>query len=93
LGLADGEQLAYAIEQGRVLVTYNRGDYQILDRLYRLRGASHRGILWIPEGRVPRRSIGTLIRALLQIAEINESVDGLCLPLSARTEPRPDMRR
>ena len=34
-GIGDDEQLQFAVEQGRVLVTYNRGDYQTSIAVYR----------------------------------------------------------
>ena|GEM_PF-3011747 len=35
--VSDAEQLEYATQQGRVLVTYNRADYQALDATWRAR--------------------------------------------------------
>ncbi len=34
-GVPDEERLAYATEQGRALVTYNRDDFQVLDAKWR----------------------------------------------------------
>jgi len=80
----DGEQLEYAAEQGRVFVTYNRGDFQALDGLWRRQGRQHPGILWCSERRIPRHSIGDLIQALMAVAGEYSSLAGLCLPLQRR---------
>lgn len=82
--IPDEEQLAFAAEQGRVLVTYNRADYQTLDAAWRIEGRQHAGILWCSERTLPRRAIGDLIRALVAMAEEHATLEGLCLPL-----PRP----
>lgn len=49
LEIADEEQLVFAAAQGRVLVTYNRRDYQELDARWRERGKAHFGIIWCSE--------------------------------------------
>jgi predicted nuclease of predicted toxin-antitoxin system len=82
--IADADQLAFAAEAGRALVTYNRADYQALDALWRLEGRAHAGILWVSERTVPRRAIGELVRALEAVATEHEALVGLCLPV-----PRP----
>jgi predicted nuclease of predicted toxin-antitoxin system len=78
----DEEQLAFAAGDGRVLVTYNRADYQALDGRWRLDGREHAGILWCSERSTPRRAIGELVRALETTALVGESLRGLCLPLT-----------
>ena len=85
--IPDEEQLAYAAEQGRVLVTYNRADYQALDAAWRDGGRQHAGILWCAERTLPRRAIGDLIRALAAMSDEHATLEGLCLPL-----PRPPQR-
>jgi len=63
-GLSDAEQLRYATEQGRYLVTYNRRDYLIMaDRWFR-RGQHFTKILLMLESRYPRNDIGAQMRAL-----------------------------
>ncbi len=79
--VSDAEQLEYATQQGRVLVTYNRADYQALDALWRTQGRAHAGVLWCAERSIPRRAIGDLTRALAQFADQHESLAGLCLAL------------
>jgi predicted nuclease of predicted toxin-antitoxin system len=82
--IADADQLAFAAEADRVLVTYNRADYQALDARWRLEGRTHAGILWVSERTVPRRAIGELVRALEALVSEHETLAGLCLPV-----PRP----
>ena len=81
-GIPDAEQVAYATSEGRVLVTYNRADYQALDGQWRALGRGHAGILWCSERTIPRRAIGGLVRALEAAAAEYASLDGLCMPLS-----------
>ena len=57
----DEQQLAFATAEGRVLVTYNRADYQALDAQWRLGGREHAGILWCGERSIPRRAIGEAV--------------------------------
>jgi hypothetical protein len=80
-GLADEDELAFSVEEGRVLVTYNRADFQALDAQWRMMGLTHPGILWAGERTIPRRAFGELIRALEWTAEEHGSLEGLCLPL------------
>lgn len=82
--VTDEDQLLFAAGEGRVLVTYNRADYQMLDTRWRTEGRDHAGILWCTEQTLPRRAIGSLIRALEEMAEQPGPLVGLCLPL-----PRP----
>jgi predicted nuclease of predicted toxin-antitoxin system len=66
--VADLDQLSFATETGRVLVTYNRADFQALDSSWRLGGQLHAGILGCVEGSIPRRAFGELIRAIASVA-------------------------
>jgi predicted nuclease of predicted toxin-antitoxin system len=86
LGLAnarvpDEAHLAAAATAGRVLVTYNRADFQALDAQWRLDDRPHAGILWCAERSIPRRNVGELVRALVVASQRYESLSGLCLPL------------
>lgn len=83
-GLADEEQLRHATELGRVLVTYNREDFRVLDGLWHARGERHSGILWVAERSIPRRAIGLLVRSLHTAADEFETLDDLILPLQRR---------
>lgn len=47
-GIADDEQLAYAADQGRCLVTRNIGDFMALSELFQQRGDPHAGVLLVP---------------------------------------------
>lgn len=84
LRIPDQEQLGYAAAEGRVLVTYNRGDFQRRDADWRELGRDHAGIVWCAERSIPRHAIGQLIRALAALATQHDSLANLCLPL-----PRP----
>lgn len=79
--IGDDEQLAYAVEQGRVLVTYHRDDFQDIDAKWREEGRQHAGILWCLERTIRRRAAGDLIRALVAASREYESLEGLCLIL------------
>ena len=63
-GIGDENLLAYAAGKGRVLVTYNIGDFQLLLREWRRAGRSHAGILFISEKTASQRSVATLVRTL-----------------------------
>jgi predicted nuclease of predicted toxin-antitoxin system len=75
--IPDEEQLRYASAERRVLVTYNRADYQALDAQWRLEGLTHSGIVWCAERSIPRRAIGNLVRALEALASQHESLTGV----------------
>ena len=86
LGLSDGDQLRFATEAGRVLVTYNRADFQALDASWRMREQLHAGILVRVEKSIPRRANGELIRAIESFAGEHTSISGMCLILPRRAE-------
>lgn len=58
-GASDRDQLEFAFQEGRVLVTFDP-DFLMLHKS----GLSHAGICWCPE---QKHSIGQLIQALLLI--------------------------
>ncbi len=80
--LSDEDQLVFAASAGRVLVTYNRADFQVLDAKWRMQGRTHAGILWCAERSIPRRAIGDLVSALESFARERDSIEGVCLALS-----------
>ncbi len=82
--VSDEDQLVFATSAGRVLTTYNRADYQVLDAMWRVKGRTHAGILWCAERSIPRRAIGDLVRAIEAFASQRDSINGICLAL-----PRP----
>ena len=84
-GIADDEQLQLAVEQGRVLVTYNRGDFHVLNASWHSEERPHSGILWCTDGIIKRPGIGELIRALSAMSEVFDDLTGLCLPLQRAT--------
>jgi predicted nuclease of predicted toxin-antitoxin system len=84
--IPDDVQLEYAVGQGRVLVTYNRGDFQLLDARWREEGRLHAGICWCLEQTISRQDVGGLIRALQAAAEEFDTLAGLCLILQRKHE-------
>lgn len=61
LGLADEDQLAFAVEQGRAIYTFNIADFARLHQQYLEQGQDHAGIIVIPD---QRYSIGEKIRCI-----------------------------
>ncbi len=79
--ISDEDQLSYAAADERVLVSYNRADFQTLDAQWRTEGRTHAGILWCAERSIPRSAIGDLVRALQATSQQFDALHGLCLPL------------
>ena len=46
LGKSDSEQLTYAVNQGRTLLTHNRVDFEALAQAYLAAGQMHYGIIF-----------------------------------------------
>jgi predicted nuclease of predicted toxin-antitoxin system len=44
-GISDEDQLAYASQQGRAILTFNVADFERLDRRWKARGLVHHGII------------------------------------------------
>ena len=63
-GNEEPEQLDYATGQGRVLYTFNRGDFYRLHTQYLTESKSHRGIILAPQ---QRYSIGEQLRQILEL--------------------------
>jgi hypothetical protein len=64
-GFSDTEQLAYAVEQGRALFSFNASDYIALHLEYLTRGQEHAGVIvskQIPIGETVRRLLILLDR-------------------------------
>lgn len=76
LRVPDQDHLAYAAGEGRVLVTYNRADFQALDNSWREQARTHAGIVWCSEVSIPRHAIGRLVRALQAMAGEHASWPG-----------------
>ena len=66
LGRSDREQLDYARQQGRALLTHNRDDFLALAREYALQGIAHTGILYLPQ--IPYRELFRRLLKFLAIA-------------------------
>lgn len=64
IGATDADQLAYATEQGRVILTFNRGDFVKLHTDYLASGRQHAGI--IVSDQLP---VGVLLRRLLSLMD------------------------
>ena len=57
----DQDQLAFAIQQGRSIYTFNVGDFALLHREHLQQGVDHSGIIVVPDQRC---SVGEKIRRL-----------------------------
>ena len=60
-GTTDSEQLSFAVQQGRAIYTFNVGDFARLHHEHLAQGASHCGMIFLPDQRC---SIGEKIRRL-----------------------------
>jgi len=65
LGESDESQLAWASENGRVLITFNVAHFANLHRTWLAQGNHHSGIVVSSQ-----RSIGDLLRRLLLLADV-----------------------
>jgi len=63
-GCNDSEHLNYATAQGRVLYSFNMGDFDALHAAYLSEGKSHTGIILAPQ---QRYGIGEQMRRLLRL--------------------------
>jgi Domain of unknown function (DUF5615) len=64
LGYSDADHLDYATSLGRVLYSFNKGDFYRLHIRYLTEGKSHAGIILASQ---QRYSIGEQLRQLLQL--------------------------
>ena len=62
-GASDRDQLAFSLQQGRAIYTFNVGDFARLHRDYLSQGVDHHGIIVLPDQRC---SIGEKIRRVAQ---------------------------
>ena len=69
LGRSDREQLEYAREQGRVILTHNRDDFLELAKEYATRQITYTGILYVPQ--MPYGQL--LKRVLIFLANFTET--------------------
>jgi len=63
-GCLDEQQLEYATLQGRVIYSYNVGDFYKLHTAYLMQGMSHAGIILAPQDSY---SVGEQMRRLLKL--------------------------
>ena len=63
-GREDEQQLAFATAQGRVLYTFNAGDFYHLHTSYLTQGKHHAGIIIAPQ---QRYAVGEQMRRLLRL--------------------------
>lgn len=70
VGRPDEEQLAHAAETGRVLYTFNVGDFMHLHSEYMTAGREHAGIIF---GDQQRFSVGEQMRRLLRIIALRSA--------------------
>jgi hypothetical protein len=71
-GSPDGVQLEYATAEGRVLFTYNLGDFFALHTRFRQEGRSHAGLILAAQ---QRYSVGEQMRRILRINRERSSDD------------------
>jgi uncharacterized protein with PIN domain len=64
---SDEDQLRFATAEGRVIITFNRGDFARLHALWVATGRSHSGIIALTKQRTP---IGVLVRKLSRVVEV-----------------------
>lgn len=64
LGYSDEDQLFWAIEQGRIIYSFNIGDFCHLHRDFMVQEISHAGIILVPQ---QKYSIGQQLQGLLKL--------------------------
>ncbi|WP_026794017.1 MULTISPECIES: DUF5615 family PIN-like protein [Planktothrix] len=64
LGYSDEDQLLWAIEQGRIIYSFNIGDFCHLHRDFMVQEISHAGIILVPQ---QKYSIGQQLQGLLKL--------------------------
>ena len=64
LGYSDEDQLLWAIEQGRIIYSFNIGDFCHLHRDFMVQEISHAGIILVPQ---QQYSIGQQLQGLLKL--------------------------
>lgn len=76
LTASDEQQLAFAVQQQRTILTHNRGDFELLHQKYMTTGQHHYGIII-----AIRRPVYVIARRLLSILNqvtADEMEDQLC---------------
>ena len=72
-GLDDESLLRECVRQGRILVTYNIGDFAAIYRQFLSEGLDLPGIVFVDSRTIPTDQVGKLSRALLGLAKRMES--------------------
>lgn len=67
LGKGDDEQLAFAVTEGRTILTYNRDHFLALADEYRKLRMSHAGIIYSQQ--FQRNAIGELLRQVMNLLD------------------------
>lgn len=68
--IPDDKHLAYAATQGRVLFTFNRGDFARLHKAYLRKGRQHAGIILSNQ-----LETGVIVRRLLKLLSAKSAAD------------------
>jgi hypothetical protein len=72
LSFSDEEQLIWAAEQGRIIYSFNMGDFHQLHNTFLTNGKLHNGIVLAPQ---QRYSIGEQLRGLLKLVNQKSAED------------------
>jgi hypothetical protein len=72
MGCSDEEHLLFATNQGRVLYSFNRGDFFRLHSQYAVEGKSHAGILL---ARQQYYSVGEQMRRVLKVMALRSAAE------------------
>ena len=74
-GLTDRDQMTWAGQRGRCVVTQNHPDFRSITEDFRQSGAAHAGILFVRSGRITRHDTGAIVAAL--VAHAVRNPDGM----------------
>jgi len=72
LSFPDEEQLIWATEQGRVIYSFNRRDFNRLHSIFLAEGRSHAGIILAQQ---QRYSVGSQLRGILRLMAVKSAED------------------
>ena len=68
-GLSDPDLFEIAQAQKRIVVTYNRADFEVIVREYAAEGREHHGLVIVHPTRFPNREFSRLAKALAALAD------------------------
>ncbi len=69
-GLSDPDVFAIAQAQKRVVVTYNRGDFEAIVREYAETSREHQGLVIVHPVRFPGQDFARLAKALVRLVDV-----------------------